>query len=97
MIHLGYVFGQPARKTHFPLRPASHGNDAPQLWVINQDFKFLKTPRPNDIDNWMNDYRRATTNKPAGDVLKNLYRQKNVETLENDLLDLIEEANTKPA
>jgi|GEM_PF-3722351 len=66
----------------------------PRLWVINRDGKFLKTPRHDDIENWLNDhYLPATSTSLADDMKKNLYRQSNVETLENDLLDLIEKVN----
>lgn len=69
----------------------------PRLWVINRDYKFLKTPRRNDIDNWVNDaYRPDTTVDIPDELLESLYEQKNVETLENKLLDLIEKANLQP-
>ncbi|GAB4042104.1 CHAT domain-containing protein [Spirosoma jeollabukense] len=68
-----------------------------QWYVINKDYKFLKVPAQDDIDNWLNDhYRPFSTTSPDETFVQTLYRQTNVETLENQLLDLIEAVNSKP-
>ncbi|UFH53251.1 CHAT domain-containing protein [Spirosoma sp. KNUC1025] len=67
--------------------------DSWQWYVLNQDYKFLNVPDQEDIENWLNDhYRPMTKNNPD---VQTLYAQTNVETLENQLLDLINEVNEK--
>lgn len=67
------------------------GGASPRLWVINRDYKFLKVPKRDDLENWLNyHYRPVTT---YDNIEADIFDQKNVETLENKLLDLIEKAN----
>ncbi len=87
----------PLKKLISRFDPLSQGPLRPRLWVINKDYKFLKTPNNDDIKHWMiNHYRKFTTYKPTDDLMKSLYQQSDVETLELDLLDLIEKANMQP-
>ena len=65
-----------------------------RLWVINRDYKFLKIPSHDDLIDWLNaHYRQDTPSDVPDELIENIYGQKNVETLENKLLDLIQKAN----
>ena len=91
---LNMFLDSPLRKLISRFDMLTVGPLAPRLCVINKDGKFLKTPRPTDIDDWVN---RKYGKDIADDLRESLHKQKNVETLEIKLLKLIEEANAKPA
>lgn len=88
--------GSPLKKLISRFNPLLMGPLPPRLWVINRDYKFLKIPQRYDLEDWLNYHYRPATSYDLPDGLQaDIFGQKNVETLENKLLDLIEKANTQ--
>lgn len=85
-----FLLRNPVKKLYARFEPLWQASEKPTVYVVNENFKFLEKPLPEDIETWMN---RDFCKTIPDNELDRLKTEENVETLETRLRQLIETTN----